>query len=429
LADLHGQHDHQSLLHGERHIEFLDAWIGVPAVEILTDIREKLHKAESLRRNLAALKSGLRDREHQLDLLQYQINEIEAASPQPGELETLEQQLSRLRYAEKLQTAVQGALAGLNEEENCAVDQMGSALRSLEEAAKLDPTLESTIEPIRTAYYALQDGVSGLRAYLEGIESDPAALETTAEKIDLLKRLRRKYGEDEAEILLFLEQAREKHMMLSQGEHNEAELEQALANAEEELRQVCAHLTQLRTERAKDFSDLVQHQLRDLAMDKALFEVSIRPKLVDSTGADAVEFFFSANAGEPIRALSKIASGGEISRVMLAIKTAMAGRAGVPTLIFDEVDAGLGGRAAAVVARKLEELAQHYQVLVISHLPQIASRASSHYRIEKEEQGGRVKTVVRSLNHEERVEEIGRMLAGEHLSQSALTAAREMLHA
>jgi DNA repair protein RecN (Recombination protein N) len=162
-------------------------------------------------------------------------------------------------------------------------------------------------------------------------------------------------------------------------------------------------------------------------MEKALFEVSIEEKPVDSSGADRIEFFFSANAGEPPRPLSKIASGGEISRVMLAVKTAMAGRAGVPTLIFDEVDVGLGGRAAAVVARKLEALAQHYQIIVISHLPQIASRATSHNRIEKVESSGRATTQVRTLSPDERVAEVARMLAGEEVGDSALAHAREML--
>jgi len=172
---------------------------------------------------------------------------------------------------------------------------------------------------------------------------------------------------------------------------------------------------------------LVQTQLRDLAMDRALFGVDFKPKPADASGLDLVEFFFSANAGEMPRPLGKIASGGEISRVMLAIKTALAGRAGVPTLIFDEVDTGLGGRAAATVARKLEELALHYQILVISHLPQLASRATTHYRIEKIESGGRVATQVRLLSPDERVEEIARMLAGEHVTEGALANAREML--
>ncbi|HSI73249.1 MAG TPA: DNA repair protein RecN, partial [Fimbriimonas sp.] len=183
----------------------------------------------------------------------------------------------------------------------------------------------------------------------------------------------------------------------------------------------------LRKDRAVVFGDLVQGQLRELAMDRALFSVAFRPKEPAEDGADQVEFYFSANAGEPARPLSKIASGGEISRVMLAIKTALAGRAGVPTLIFDEVDAGLSGRAASTVAAKLEELARHYQIVVITHLPQIASRADTHYRIEKVEQQGRVITRVRPLSQIEREEEVARMLAGERVTDTALANAREML--
>ena len=179
--------------------------------------------------------------------------------------------------------------------------------------------------------------------------------------------------------------------------------------------------------RASEFADLVKQQLWDLAMDRARFEVDFKTKPADAGGLDLVEFFFSANAGESPRPLAKIASGGEISRVMLAVKTALAGKAGVPTLIFDEVDTGLGGRAAATVARKLEELSAQYQIVVISHLPQLASRAASHHRIEKLESNGRVATHVRELKAAERVEEIARMLAGEHVTESALANAREML--
>jgi DNA repair protein RecN (Recombination protein N) len=228
-------------------------------------------------------------------------------------------------------------------------------------------------------------------------------------------------------VIEFLENARNDLELLMDVEGNEAETEASLKSAEKVLNASCGELTALRKERAGEFSGLVQAQLRDLAMERALFEVQVEPQSVDATGADRVEFFFSANAGEPVRALAKIASGGEISRVMLGIKSSMAGLAGVPTLVFDEVDVGLGGRAAAVVARKLEQLAQHYQVLVISHLPQIASRATSHYRIEKSEENGRVRTTVRPLSGDERVDEIGRMLSGDQMSEGARAAAREMM--
>lgn len=427
LVDLHGQHDHQSLLDAARHIAFLDAWIGKPAFALLDRVAAAYSEAEDARKRLQSLRTGMRDREHRLDLLRFQVNEIEAVSPVPAEMPELETQLSRLKHTEKLATAAFGALESLGEQENCAIDLLGTAVKTLEDCLRFDPSLEERLTPLRDALYQAEEGVHGLRGYAEVLEADPEKLEEIAARIDALKRLRRKYGEDEAAILQFLQSAKHELALLEDSEASEEDLRAAVEQAEGHLNTVAGELSELRKGRAEEFSELVQTQLRDLAMDRALFDVDFKLKPADAAGADLVEFFFSANAGEVPRPLGKIASGGEISRVMLAIKTALAGRAGVPTLIFDEVDTGLGGRAAATVARKLEELATHYQILVISHLPQLASRATTHYRIEKVESGGRVATQVRLLSPTERVEEVARMLAGELVTDSAMANAREML--
>jgi DNA repair protein RecN (Recombination protein N) len=427
LVDLHGQHDHQSLMDAERHIGYLDSWIGRPATELLAKVAARHEVAEDFRRRLNALRAGMRDREQRLDLLRFQVNEIETAAPREGEMEDLEAQLSRLKHTEKLAKAAFAALEATADKEDCAIDLLGTAVKLLEDATRYDASLESIVEPLRAALVEAEEAAHALRSYSEELEADPALLDEVANRIDALKRLRRKYGEDEAAILAFLEEARGQLELLENSEASEEDLRASAERTQRELEAVAAELTALRGDKAREFSALVQAQLHDLAMDRAQFEVDIRPRPVDATGGDQVEFFFSANAGEPPRPLGKIASGGEISRVMLAIKTALAGRAGVPTLIFDEVDAGLGGRAAATVAKKLEELAGHYQVLVISHLPQIASRATAHYRIEKGESSGRVVTQVRQLQSHERIEEIARMLAGEKVTETALANAREML--
>ena len=427
LVDLHGQHDHQSLLDAARHITYLDSWIGKPAYELIDRVVEAAAATEEARRRLQSLRTGMRDREHRLDLLRFQVNEIEATSPVPGEMAELETQLSRLKHTEKLATAAFGALESIADQENCAIDLLGAAVQALEDCVRFDPSLDERLVPLRDALIQAEEGVHALRQYAEVLEADPDKLEEVAARIDALKRLRRKYGEDEAAIIVFLENARHELALLEDSEASEDELRAAVERAEAALNHVATQLSKLRQGRASEFSELVQNQLRDLAMDRALFSVDFKAKAADSSGSDVVEFYFSANAGEDPRPLGKIASGGEISRVMLAIKTALAGKAGVPTLIFDEVDAGLGGRAAATVARKLEELATHYQVVVISHLPQLASRATTHYRIEKAESNGRVVTNVRLLAPQERVDEIARMLAGEHVTESALANAREML--
>jgi DNA repair protein RecN (Recombination protein N) len=427
LVDLHGQHDHQSLLDADRHVQFLDDWIGHPAFEAREGVRLAFEKTEALRRKLHALRAGQRDREQRLDLLRYQIDEIEAVGPREDEMVELETLLARLKHAEKLTLASASSLVALKDDEVNATDLLGRSLKDLEEASRYDPSLESVLEPLRSAVYSLEEGVFALRSYSEEIASDPEQLEITASRIDALKRLRRKYGDDETAILAFLEKATEERDLLENGEENETDTAEKLAEAEADLKVDSDHLTTIRQKGAKVFADLTQTELHDLAMEKARFDVHIAARPIDANGGDRVDFFFSANLGEPPKPLSKIASGGEISRVMLAIKTAMAGRAGVPTLVFDEVDTGLGGRSAAVVARKIQELAEHYQVVVVSHLPQIAGSATSHYRVEKAEINGRAVTHARALDLEERVEEIARMIAGEQVSESARTHAREML--
>ncbi len=427
LVDLHGQHDHQSLLDAARHIGYLDSWIGKPATNLLDQLAAAYSEAEDARKRLQSLRAGMRDREHRLDLLRFQVNEIESVSPITGEMVELEIQLSRLKHTEKLASATFGALSSIADDENCAVDRLGAALKDLEDCVRFDASLEERIAPLREALLQAEEGVHGLRAYSEELEADPEKLEEVASRIDALRRLRRKYGEDEAKILEFLDGARNELALLEDSEASEDELRNAVERAERRLNEFGTELSELRQSRASEFSELVKTQLWDLAMDRARFEVDFKTKPTDATGLDLVEFFFSANAGESPRPLAKIASGGEISRVMLAIKTALAGRAGVPTLIFDEVDTGLGGRAAATVARKLEELAAQYQIVVISHLPQLASRATAHHRIEKIESNGRVATQVRLLNPDERIEEIARMLAGEQVTTGALANAREML--
>ncbi|MBX3118115.1 MAG: DNA repair protein RecN [Fimbriimonadaceae bacterium] len=427
LVDLHGQHDHQSLLHPERHLEFLDAWIGEQAVGLQSTIRERHTRVQEFESRLRALRTGQREREQRVDMLRFQVEEIEQAQIRPGELAEMESLLGRLKHVEKLTAACRGGLQSLAEDEGNALDRLRVSVRELEEAATFDPDLEVRIEPIRSALYLLEDGMHDLRAYAEALESDPEVLENTAARIDTIKRILKKYGDDEELVLEFLDSASRELQLLEGDESSEVELTESLSGAKAELTKACDELTRVRKEKAKTFASLVATELHDLAMEKAKFEVKIEAKEPDATGADAVEYTFSANLGEPLRPLSKIASGGEMSRVMLALKTVLAGKAGVPTLIFDEVDSGLGGRAAAVVARKLEALSTHYQVVVISHVPQIASRASSQLRIEKLEERGRVATRVVALSEQERVEEIARMIGGETISESAIIHAKEML--
>jgi DNA repair protein RecN (Recombination protein N) len=427
LVDLHGQHDHQSLLDPVRHLHFLDNWIGAPAHELLAQVEELHRQWSDAKRRLTAVRTSRREREQRVDMLRFQIADIETVGPIADEMEALETRLDRLRHTERIRDTVVAAIQDLSGEDNAVADTVGQAVKRLDEVVRYDTNLEESLTPLREAAILLQEGAHLLSGYLDQLEADPEELETVAGRIDALRKLRRKYGESEEEVLAFLERAREELDLLDSDMNSEESLAEIVATSKKNLDARVSELSSLRHRRADDFASLVQAQLRELAMERAIFQIEFGTKEPEPDGQDLVEFYFSANAGESPKPLAKIASGGELSRVMLGIKTALAGRAGVPTLIFDEVDAGLGGRAAATVARKLRELSKHYQVIVISHLPQIASQADVHFHIDKEEQGGRVKTSVRRLQGEERVSELARMLAGDAITESALANAREML--
>lgn len=429
LVDLHGQHDHQSLLDPSRHIEFLDAWIGEPVPTLLGQVSVALDRANHLRGRLESRRRSQRDLEQRMDLLRHQIAEIEAVDPKAGDLEETEARVQRLQNAERLRDAAQRSLQHLREDEVNALDSVGGAERMLQDAARFDDGLQSIADEVGAAWTQLDEACRNLSHYLDDLEADPNELEEAGERLDALKRLRRKYGDDESAVLEHLERARVELATMEEDGQDEATLEAALEQAEAELGQVCGELSRLRAEKSGPYAEAVQAQIRELAMEKAVFSVRQTEREPSAQGADQIEFLFSANIGEPPRALDRIASGGELSRVMLAIKTVLAGKAGVPTLIFDEVDAGLSGRAAAVVGKKLRELSQFYQVLVISHLPQIAAQALTQVKIEKVEVQGRTRTELTVVDGKSRVEEIARLLAGEQISASALANAQEMLDA
>lgn len=427
LVDQHGQHEHQSLLEPGRHIEFLDSWIGDPASKLIARMEVAYSTRSRLAADLALLQTGQRDRQQRLDMLRYQVEEIDGAAIQPGEFSRSEEELSRIANVERLRAACAVAIESIGGEEGSATERLALALKDLDSAAQLDPELESRAASIRSGLYAIQDGLRELRQYEELLESDPGRLELLVERMELLKKLRRKYGDSEQEILEFRDESARELELLDRAESSEGQIEEALAAAEQEARAVSKELTQLRTAHADRFTNLVEAELKQLAMERAALQIKIEPTEISPIGADSIELFFTANVGEQPKPLAKIASGGELSRVMLGIKIVLAGKGGVPTLVFDEIDSGLGGKTAAVVARKLEDLAHHYQVLAITHLPQICARAVAHYRIEKVERDSRTLTEIQPLGPEDRLTEIARMLAGDTVGDTAVANARELL--
>lgn len=425
LVDLHGQHQHQGLLDPTSHVEYLDAWIGAEAFALREKIREEFEAWSAARSQLAALRKGVQEREQRLDMLRFQVKEIEDFDVQADEENVLNGQINRLKNSEKLVILVRQALAALTEEESNARDLAASAEKAVSDIERLDSTLSSS--KLTDAVVLLEEAILELHAYAEQIESDPDQLDELANRLDHLRRLKRKYGESEIAILAFLEEARAELLLLEDAEAGEASLVARETETRGQLAKTCGLLTALRRQHAEGFAGEVRNHLRDLSMGRAELEVKMEECEPTSEGADLVEFLFSANLGEDLKPLAKIASGGEISRVMLAIKSVIAGRIGVPSIIFDEVDSGLGGAAAAAVGRKIRALSEHFQILAVSHVPQVASAANHQFRIHKSEVGGRARTEIEALSQEERVEEIARMLAGERISDTAIANAKELL--
>lgn len=427
LVDMHGQHDHQTLLSNEAQLEFLDRWAGASVMGLRATVAEAFARWSAARSDLARASSGRRDREQRIDMLEFQVGEIEAAQVEHGETERLEATLSRLRNIERLRMTVSGVLEKVYDGESPALDSAATGAREIEGLVAVDGELQEVAAEMNAACESLRESGRTLRSYLAGLESDPTALDAALERADLMNRLKRKYGDTEEAVLAYLESAKQELAALTTGEMDLGMLEARVAEARSHLESSAAALSQSRQEAARLFSQEVQQQVRELAMERAQFEVRLSPTETTATGADAVEFLFSANAGEPARPMAKVASGGELSRVMLAVKVASAGRAGVPTMVFDEVDTGLSGKTAAIVGRKIADLARTRQVVVISHLPQVAATASAHFLIVKDERDGRVSTRVNRLDGDDRVAEVARMLAGEQVGESALLNARELI--
>ncbi len=427
IVDLHGQHDHQALIVPERQIEFLDSWIGADAARILCQVSTIYEQVEILKRKLHNVQRSQRERELRRSMLEFQIGEIEEAKLQPGILDEIQLQFERIQNSERLALGAGNLLEILSESESSVIVQLGMALKELRTMANLDSELESAAADLDSTLTNIQDFTREIGQYSDNLDSDPKEIEILAGRIDQIRTLFRKYGKDEGEVLAFLDECRNELEELQDPSSNESELRAQLDVLAQQLELHAKSLSDLRKAKALEFAQLVTDCARDLAMDAVQFSVDFQEKQIAPDGRDIITFLFSANEGEDQKTLAKIASGGEISRLMLAIKVAGSGRAGVPTLIFDEVDTGLSGRAAVATANKMLQLAKDYQIIAISHLPQIAAKAQHHYRIDKVIQNGRTITQVRKLNDEERIEEIARMLAGESVGDKARQNAAELL--
>ncbi len=429
LVDMHGQHEHQSLLSQHKHLALLDDWAGKPVTELRTEVATLFHQLRNLQNERARLETSDRERAQRRDLLNYQVNEITSANLQPDEDQLVQAEYRRLANAQRLVTFAQEVVSGLSNDDNLGIlERLSMCEESLSQAAVMDDSLTAFLNTVRTARLELVEVERDLGRYAEQVEFNPKKQQALADRLELIKGLKRKYGDTIEEIIAFCEKSAAELCALDAASENSARIDIELTEVMSNFRRACSSLTKLRMEAARNFEEAVLGDLRDLALEKAQFEVQISGRDPDSFGADRVEFMISTNVGEPTKPLARTASGGEISRVMLAIKSALARQESLPTMIFDEIDVGVGGRTAHKIADKLENLAQFVQIICITHLAQIASRAEGHLAVEKLTTHDQTTVQVKKLSENERLLEVARMLGGLEPTPAVVQHAREMLN-
>lgn len=433
LIDIHGQHDNQSLLRVETHIQLLDLFAGDRLFAVKSAYQKELEDLRACQAKLRALAGEGKERERLMDSLRYQINEIRQAALYVGEDEELERQSRILAHAEDIISAFSTAYQAIRGEDDVnagALDRVQSALDAIRRVEEIDASYASICAALDEINERLSDISRDIRRITENTEYDPGLHRATEERISLIQGLKRKYGETIADILAFGEEAAKR---LDELEHNEELIESIKArirDIEASLTDKCREMHGLRLEAAKLLAEGIMKELAELEMPKTIFSAtvnSVPEQGFTPDGTDQVEFLISPNPGEPLKPLSKIASGGEMSRVMLAVKAILADMDSIPTLIFDEIDSGVSGKAAARVGEKLRTLASKHQVLCITHHAQIASLAHHHILITKKVQGERTVTMVHRLEGQDREAEITRLLSGEHVTDAAKNLARELL--
>lgn len=426
LVDLHGQHEHQTLLRGDEQRAVLDAYAG--NADLAAQVAAAHRAVQEVQREIDLLEARRRDAAQRADFLRFQVDEIEAAQLSPGEQEALEEAARRLSHAEELMALSAGLAATASGDEDSVASRVGAMRRALDQLVRIDPSQGPAQELYDTAFYALEEFGTQMSDYAASIEHDPARLEEVRHRQDLLFRLCSKYGPTVEDVLAVGTAASAELDLLDGAGWELSGLRKRRDAAGEEFTRLTEELSDARRQSSITLAREVEEVLPELGMAGGRFDVMLLPLAAPGQhGAEEVELRVALNRGFEPRPLAQVASGGELSRVMLAIKTILARLDAVPTLIFDEVDAGIGGRVALQVGEKMRGIADSHQVFAITHLPQIASRAHTHLHVEKGEMDGRVATQVRRLDGDARVLEIARMLGGDSESRVSLDHARELL--
>jgi DNA repair protein RecN (Recombination protein N) len=439
LVEVHGQNESQALTRPSRHLDLVDAFGGLA---ILRDkLRQRYEEWQGVATELAGLENTARDKAERLERFQSQIGEIDAARLRPGEEDELREERKRLQNAERLAEGAGAAYQHLYDDPAAAAARLGQAIGALRELAKIDATLAPTVQALDVVAVQLDEAVRAVRGYRDGVVFDPPRLDGIERRLDEIGRLKRKYGDSVEAVRAARTQMAADLDQLGRGDEQSRQLRERLEKLRAELATRAADLATRREQASGRLENLVTAELAELGLDKPVFkvrltrepagdaEVAVGPERwrLGPRGVDQIEFLFSPNPGEEPRPLARIASGGELSRTMLALKVILATSDAVPILIFDEVDAGIGGKTADTVGRKLRQVARTRQVLCITHLPQIACYADHHLRTEKRVEAERTVTSVAALGKEERVREIARMLGGESITETSLKHATELI--
>ncbi|MBS4199613.1 DNA repair protein RecN [Bacillus sp. FJAT-49732] len=431
LIDIHGQHEHQELMDESSHLSLLDQYGSTEIGQALKNYREIYRQYDTTLKKIKQLKLNEQEMAHRLDLLQFQLQEIRQADLKMNEDESLHDERRQLANFEKIFAAIKAGYEGLQGEQH-GLDFISHTMSHLETAADIDKQYEDVLESVANSYYLLEDAADKLRSELERLEFDPERLNVIEGRLNEINQLKRKYGSSVSEILEYSSKIEEEIEMLVNRDARIGELESKLSSLEDDLALEGKQLSDIRKKWADKLTAAIHMELKELYMDKTIFEPIFIKDAVNNSefgkdGMDDVIFYISTNPGEPLKPLSKVASGGELSRMMLALKTIFSKHQGITSIIFDEVDTGVSGRVAQAIAEKIYQVSKHSQVLCISHLPQVAAMADTHLLISKEAISGRTRTSLTILGKNEKISEIARMISGVEITDLTKKHAKELL--
>lgn len=428
LADIHGQYDNQSLLNPDNHIRLVDSYHHAEIAPVRQSFDQAYQAYHEVQGKLNRLLAQERDNLKKMDFYRFERDEIDKARLVPGEDEVLTEQAALLQNSEKIFTGIETAYGLLNDGDTAAASAMGTGLAALQGISDFSKDIAAVTEEFADLYYRLEDISASLREIRERITFSPEELDNAISRLNLIDGLKRKYGSSIDEILAYRDRIDEDLSQIENFDQIKAQLESESKEAYERLSQWADHLTEVRRASAQELSRSIEKELHDLNFADAQLEIDFRrPDVIGPDGSDIVEILITTNKGEPLKPLVKVASGGEISRIMLAIKNITGTYDSIPTMIFDEIDAGISGITASVVGRKLKEIAENHQIICITHLPQIAACGSASYRIYKETDLDKTYTHVERLTDAQTVDEIARLLGGDNITETTRKSAAELI--